>query len=101
MKNIFSNKYNFKFFESFSKQANKNFINFSNTYFYLNIKNLINTSRLNNFFEISKLVLGINKTLGMKSDIVSNPELESLRTILNKLSDISIVSKSKNSFKNF
>jgi len=94
MKSFFSKKYNNKFFENFSNQANKNFINFSNSYFMLNLRNIINTSILNNSFEISKLVMGLNKNRSLSTNESTNAQLDPLGGLLIKLNEFSILAKS-------
>ena len=94
MKNLFNNKSSFKFTTSQSFQT-KNTIEFSNSYFLFNLRNLINTSKSISSFQISKIVLGSTKNVGEQQDEVTYSNSDPMGSITNSLNEFAIISKSK------
>ena len=96
MKNLFNNKSSLKFTNTKSQSFHtKNTINFSNSYFLFNLRNLINTSKSISSFQISKMILGSTKNIGDEQDEVTYSNTDSLGITMNSINEFAIISKSK------
>lgn len=95
MKNLFNSKSSFKFTSSQSFQT-KNTINFSNSYFLFNLRNLINSSKSISSFQISKMILGSAKNIGEEQDEISYSKSDPMGNAMNSINEFALISKSKN-----
>mgnify|MGYP007059743195 CR=1 FL=1 len=94
MKNLFNNKSSFKFTSSQSFHT-KNTINFSNSYFLFNLRNLINISKSTSSFQISKMILGSTKNVGEEQDEVSYSNTDPMGVTMSSINEFALISKSK------
>merc|ERR1712032_36810 len=92
MKNIFNNKSSFKFTSSQSFHT-KNTINFCNSYFLFNLRNIINVSKSVSSFQISKMILGSNKNIGEEQDEISYSNSEQTGNAINSINEFSMILK--------
>lgn len=93
MKNMFNSKTSFKF-TSFNSFQTKNFVNFSNSYFLLNVKNLMNITKTASPIQISKLVLGSTKNATGETEEVSLSQVDLIGMSLSPNNEFSVITKS-------